>query len=150
MTSEPIGRPMEILLVEDSLMAARMAIGALANSGLDHRLSWVSNGAEARDFLLQDKRYARAPRPDLVLLDLHLPEIDGRTLLTLIRQTAALKEIPVVIMTGTAGEQAEGEFQSLDVQGFLMKPLELDKFLPLIEKLKGYWKQDMILSRQFG
>jgi len=150
MSREAIGRPMEILLVEDSLMAARLAMGALTNSGLDHRLSWVSNGIDALDFLLQQKRYARAPRPDLILLDLHLPEIDGRTLLKEIRESSTLRDVPVVIMTGTAGSQAEEEFQSLDVQGFLVKPLDLEKFLPLVEKLKGYWKADMILSREMN
>lgn len=142
----PIGRPMEILLVEDSLMAARLSMGALANSGIEHRLTWMNSGQEASDFLNQKGKYARAPVPDLILLDLSLPEIDGRTLLRSIRESPTLKGIPVVIMTGTAGEQDAAEFDKLDVQGFLLKPIDLEKFLQLIEQLKDYWKKDMIVN----
>lgn len=143
---EAIGRPMEILLVEDSLMAARLTMGALANSGIDHRLTWLSDGAEARRFLLQQDRFARAPQPDLVLLDLNLPSVDGRTLLREIRASRKLKGVPVVIMTGTT-EEASGEFAALDVQGFLVKPIDLDRFLGLMEQLKGFWKADMIIGK---
>ena len=147
MPLEAIGRPMEILLVEDSLMAARLTMGALANSGLDHRLSWVNDGKEAELFLTQQGKYGSAPRPDLILLDLHLPSLDGRALLQNIRQDRELKDIPVVIMTGTASEQGVAEFEAWDVQGFLTKPVNLDRFLELVDQLKQYWKADMIVSR---
>lgn len=147
MFQDAIGRPMEILLIEDSLMAARLSMGALAKSGIEHRLSWMSDGQEARDFLMQKGKYARAPCPDLILLDLHLPEVDGRTLLREIRECPHLKEIPVVIMTGTACDQDVAEFAKLDVQGFLVKPIDLQKFLGLVETLKGYWKTDMIVKK---
>lgn len=146
MSLETVGRPMEILLIEDSLMAARLAMGALKKSGIDHRLSWMSDGLEARKFLMQEGKFARAPRPDLILLDLHLPSIDGRTLLRSIRETPVLKDTPVIIMTGTAGEQDVKEFESLDVQGFLVKPVDQQKFLAIVEKLKNYWKADMIVA----
>ena len=148
MPLEAIGRPMEILLVEDSLMAARLTMGALARSGIDHRLTWVSDGQEAKRFLLQEGKYARAPVPDLILLDLLLPEIDGRTLLKEIRNDARLKSLPVVIMTGTADEQDAQEFLALDVQGFLTKPVDLEKFLALVEELKGCWKAGMIVRHE--
>ncbi|WP_437230050.1 response regulator [Planctomicrobium sp. SH661] len=147
MSHDPIGRPMEILLVEDSLMAARLSMGALARSGIDHRLSWMNDGQEARLFLMQQGKYARAPCPDLILLDLHLPEVDGRTLLREIRECPRLKRVPIVIMTGTAGDQDAAEFQKLDVQGFLVKPIDLDKFLGMVETLKSYWKADMIVKK---
>lgn len=143
MSLEAIGRPMEILLVEDSLMAARLTMGALERSGVDHRLTWMSDGTEARSFLLREGKYARAPRPDLILLDLHLPGVDGRTLLKELRQDPYLKTVAVVIMTGTAGEQGVAEFK--DVQGYLEKPVDLNKFLALVETLKGFWKAGMIV-----
>jgi len=147
MSQDAIGRPMEILLVEDSLMAARLSLGALARSGIEHRLSWMSDGREASEFLKQRGKYARAPCPDLILLDLHLPEVDGRTLLREIRNCPQLREVPVLIMTGTAGDEDIAEFDELDVQGFLVKPIDLEKFLTLVEKLKGYWKTDMIVRK---
>jgi CheY-like chemotaxis protein len=147
MSHDAIGRPMEILLVEDSLMSARLAVGALNKSGIEHRLSWMSDGHEAHEFLTQQGKYARAPRPDLILLDLHLPGIDGRTLLSEIRKCPELKNTPVVIMTGTADEQTLKEFEAFDVQGFLVKPVDMEKFLELVETLKSYWKADMIVRR---
>jgi CheY-like chemotaxis protein len=145
MQSETVGRPMEILLIEDSLPAARITIGALKHGGIEHRLTWISDGDEASRFLRQEGQYARAPRPDLVLLDLMLPGRDGRALLQELRERPELADIAVVVMTGTASEeQALGE-EHLDVQGFLTKPVDLDKFLTLVERLKDYWKTDMIL-----
>jgi len=147
MSRDAIGRPMEILLIEDSLMSARLSMGALAKSGIEHRLSWMSDGREAQEFLKQEGKYARAPCPDLILLDLHLPEIDGQTLLEEIRQCPRLKDVPVLIMTGTAGDQDILDIEKLDVQGFLLKPIDLDKFLMLVEQLKGYWKKDMLVRK---
>ncbi len=137
---------MEILLVEDSLVAARMTTGALARSKIDHRLTWLSDGEEARQFLLQTGKYSRAPHPDLILLDLHLPEVDGKTLLRELRQRPMLRHVPTVIMTGTIEESELAEIQSLDVQGVLMKPVNLDQFMSLVGKLKGYWKTGMIVQ----
>lgn len=145
MQPEAVGRPMEILLVEDSLPAARMTMGALKHGGIEHRLTWFANGDEAARFLLQQGEFARAPRPDLVLLDLMLPGRDGRSLLTELRATPALEEIPVVVMTGTASEEQALGREHLDVQGFLTKPIDLEKFLALVERLKDYWKADMVL-----
>lgn len=147
MHQEAVGRPMEILLIEDSLVAAKVTIGALSRSGIDHRLTWMSDGQDARSFLLREKKYSRAPRPDLILLDLNLPRVDGKTLLAEIRHSEDLKEVPVVIMTGEMGEEGAEEFQPLDVQGFLPKPVDLDAFLRLVEELKGFWKADMILVK---
>jgi CheY-like chemotaxis protein len=145
MQNETVGRPMEILLVEDSLPAARLTMSALKRGGIEHRLTWLSNGDEASKFLSQTGQYSRAPQPDLVLLDLMLPGRDGRTLLGEMRASPTLATIPVVLMTGTASEQQALGEEHLDVQGFLTKPVDLDKFLSLVEKLKDFWKTDMIL-----
>jgi CheY-like chemotaxis protein len=136
---------MEILLVEDSLPAARLTIGALKRGAIEHRMTWLADGDEALSFLHQEGRFSRAPRPDLVLLDLMLPGKSGRELLQEIRGNPHLADIPVVIMTGTSSErEALGE-EHLAVQGFLTKPVDLDKFLTLVERMKEYWKADMIL-----
>ena len=136
---------MEILLVEDSLTSARLTIGALKNGGLEHRMTWLTDGDDAAEFLHRNGKYARAPRPDLVLLDMMLPGKSGRELLEELRADKDLKGIPVVIMTGTVDPEAAGDFQHLHVQGFLTKPVDMGAFLKLIEELKDYWKADMIL-----
>jgi CheY-like chemotaxis protein len=145
MQREIVGRPMEILLVEDSLTSARLTMGALKGGGIEHRLTWLSNGVDAMQFLQQQGKFVRAPRPDLVLLDLMLPGLDGREVLAGMRADPALREIPVVIMTGTMAEPADDGARALDVQGFLTKPVDLKKFLGLVERLKDFWKADMIL-----
>lgn len=145
MQRETVGRPMEVLLVEDSLMAARLTIGALKQGRIEHRMTWLTSGEEARQFLRREGKFARAPQPDLILLDLMLPGISGQELLSDIRNDEDLKDIPVVIMTGTAEENVEESCRNLHVQGFLTKPINLDEFLDLVARLKDYWKADMIL-----
>jgi two-component system, chemotaxis family, response regulator Rcp1 len=145
MRRETVGRPMEILLVEDSLTSARLTMGALRSGGLEHRMTWLTDGSEAAAFLHRDGKYTRAPQPDLVLLDVMLPGKNGRELLAEMRSEKALKDIPVVIMTGTVEPAAAAEFEHLHVQGFLTKPVDLTEFLKLVEQLKDYWKADMIL-----
>lgn len=142
MPNETVGRPMEILLVEDSLMFARIAIGALQKGEVQHRLTWLSDGGEALQFLQREGKYAVAPRPDLLLLDLKLPGMDGRELLARVRSDSGLKSLPVVVMTGD-GEKAQlGE---LTVEAFLTKPLDLAKFIEIIQKLSSFWQADMLL-----
>ena len=148
MFQEAIGRPMEILLVEDSLVAAKFAIGALNKSGVKHRLTWLTDGEDARQFLFQEQRFALAPRPDLVLLDLNLPHQSGREILEQIRGSDHLRNLAVVIMTGEMGQEGIHEFENFDVQGFLVKPVDLDAFVALIEQLKEYWKSEMILPQE--
>lgn len=145
MQSETVGRPMEILLVEDSLTAARLTMGALKNSRLEHRLTWIADGDEAVRFLHQEGKFVRAPAPDLVLLDLMLPGKSGGEVLADLRSDDQLKDIPVVVMTGTTDEQDAARCHSLNVEGFLTKPIDIDAFLGLVERLKDFWKADMIL-----
>lgn len=140
-----IGRPMEILLVEDSLVAAKFAFGALNRSGIKHRLTWIADGLDAHHFLLQEQRFALAPRPDLVLLDLNLPRMDGMEILKNIRGIDHLKNLAVVIMTGEMGQEGIHEFSPLNVQGYLVKPVDMQKFVELVEELKDFWQAKMIL-----
>ena len=145
MLRETVGRPMEILLVEDSVPHARLAMGALKKAQFEHRLTWLRDGQEASDFLQQQGVFSRAPRPDLILLDLGLPEKDGREVLTETRSDESLREIPIVVMTASTDETDKTESEKLEVAGYLVKPVELAKFLKLIRKLKHLWKEDMIL-----
>lgn len=143
-----VGRPMEILLVEDSLLAGRLAMAAIKQCGFEHRLTWLRDGQEAIDFLTQAGRFSKAPMPDLVLLDLVLPSCSGCDILRTVRQTTRLQLLPVVIMTGEAGETDANLCQSLLVQGFLPKPIDLPKFMQLVADLRHHWQADMIQRPQ--
>ncbi len=142
MTHDTVGRPMEILLVEDSLTFARLAIGALKNGHVQHRLTWLTDGAEAWQFLQREGAYTQAPRPDLLLLDLNLPGLDGTELLARLRADASLKQLPVIVMTGEGDSFAEHE---LPVEAFLTKPLAFDKFIDIVKQLSAFWQADMVV-----
>jgi CheY-like chemotaxis protein len=136
---------MEILLVEDSLAAARLTIGALRQSELQHRLTWLRDGAEAFEYLQQSGKFARAPQPDLILLDLLLPGVDGPELLRRMRASAALQRTPVVVMTGAAESRTDLGPGALQVDAYLVKPINVSEFLTVVHQLKDVWRDKMVL-----
>ncbi len=145
MTHNTIGRPMEILLVEDSLTSARLTIGALKNGQVQHRLTWLNDGQECLDFLFQDGIYSHAPRPDLILLDLGLPIKDGREVLQEIKSDDSLLQIPIVVLTSSTKETDKTQSEKLQVEGYMVKPVDIAKFLELVKKLERFWHADMII-----
>lgn len=147
---ETVGRPMEILLIEDSLTAGRLAMGTLKNGGIEHRLTWLRTGEEGLEFLRREKQYVGAPRPDLVLLDLHLPGIDGQEVLSGLRGNDETRGIAVVVMTASHDEDEEVRIRELEVQAYLRKPVQLSKFLSVVEELKHFWRTDMILPESMS
>lgn len=145
MSSNAVGRPMEILLVEDSITQARLTIQALRESNSKHRLTLVRDGREAIEFLFRQGTFSRAPRPDLILLNLRLPKVDGLDVLGAIKGDAELKEIPVVIMTASDDEEDRVRCESLEVEAYVTKPVNFDKFLAIVQELKKYWHEDVIV-----
>ncbi len=148
MGQETVGRMMEILLVEDSLVDACATIGALRHSQVKHRLTLVRDGEEALDFLKREGRFARVPRPDLILLDLQMPKKDGFELLTEIRADAELAAIPVVVLTASNDEadRTRSQLLDVDVDCYLTKPVNLEKFVAVVRQMKHYWFTDLILA----
>jgi two-component system response regulator len=147
MLSDTVGRPMEILLVEDDLLQARLAIEAINRGNFPHRTTVVRNGQEALDFLFQLGIFRRAPRPDLILLDLRLPKVDGLEVLAELRSHYDLQSTPVVIMTSSQAEQDRLQCDQLNVEAYVTKPINLNSFLALLKKLKRFWHEDMILPQ---
>ncbi|MEX0704489.1 MAG: response regulator [Planctomycetales bacterium] len=147
---DAIGRPMEILLVEDSLTAARVTMGALRKSRIPHRLAWFTDGSEALEFLHREGKYVRAPRPDLVLLDLELPGRHGRDILADLKADDDLRRIPVVVLTASLAEEDVAAVDRSDVDGYLTKPVDIGQFLELVRKLNRFWHADLILPGAAG
>ncbi len=145
MSTRTIGRPMEILLVEDSLLDARLTINALKKGSLQHRLTLILDGQEAMEFLQQQGRFALAPRPDLILLDLLLPKMDGMEVLAQIKSRPELKDIAIVILTAADDEKIRRQIESYEVEHFIRKPVNFDKFLQVVLDLKHHWHHDLIL-----
>jgi len=145
MSREVVGRPMEILLIEDNLEDAGLAIQALQEGGVECRISLVRDGEEALEFLHQRGIYARAPRPDLVLLDLYLPKKDGREVLTDLRAEEHLRSLPVVVLTASQVHEKILREEQLAVDGYLVKPVDLPKFIELVKQLRQFWLKEVIL-----
>ena len=144
-SNQTIGRPMEIMLVEDGLVDACVTINALKKGNIQHRMTLIRDGQEAMEFLRQEGKFARAPRPDLILLDLGLPKKDGREVLSEIKLDADLKAIPVVVMTSSDDEEDRAQSEFLGVDSFITKPVDLEKFLTVVRQLKRYLHADLIL-----
>ena len=136
---------MEILLVEDSLTDAQLAIEALKRGQVKHRLTLVRDGQEAMTFLRQEGPFTKAPRPDLILLDLQLPKMDGREVLMHVKSDEQLKQIPVVILTASQAHEDILKSEDLFVDSYMTKPVDLEKFLEVVKQLKKFWLEDVIL-----
>jgi two-component system, chemotaxis family, response regulator Rcp1 len=135
-TSESTGRALEVMLVEDSLVDARLTIEALKRCRIYHRLSLFRDGGEAMSFLNRRGVFARAPRPDVILLDLILPHVDGVAVLRELRAERSLKNIPVVVLTSSDDGEDQQQCEALGVNNYIRKPFNEQKFLSVIRHLK--------------
>ena len=133
------GTPVEILLVEDNPGDAVLTREAFKNSKLLNAMHHVEDGVEAMAFLRQEGPYANRPRPDLVLLDLNLPRMDGREVLSAIKQDEQLKHIPVIILTTSNEEQDVLKAYHLHANCFIPKPLSLDRFFEVVRSIENFW-----------
>ncbi len=145
MSRAHVGRAMEILLVEDNLEDARVTIEALRVENVHCRVTLVRDGEEAMQFLHRNAVFARAPRPDLVLLDMELPKKDGRHVLGEIRADEGLRSIPVVVLTASQVHRAVLEAQKLHVDGFMTKPVSLEQFIGVVKSLRRSWLTELVL-----
>ena len=139
--------PIRILLVEDSPGDVRLTIEALKDGKVRNDLSIVGDGAEALAYLKGEGKYAEAPRPDLILLDLNLPGIDGRELLAIIKQDEKLKRIPIVVLTTSEAEADVLRVYDLNANCYITKPVDLDKFIAVIKAFEDFWLTIVKLPR---
>jgi two-component system, chemotaxis family, response regulator Rcp1 len=132
-------RPIDILLVEDNPGDERLTREALKEGKVYSNLHWVKDGVEAMEFLNQRGKYAGAPRPDIILLDLNLPKKDGREVLQEIKNTDALKRIPVVILTTSKAEEDVLRTYDLHANCYVTKPVDLEKFIVVVKSIDVFW-----------
>ena len=139
MNTENLGKPIDILLVEDNPGDARLALESLKESKIRNTLHWVQDGLEAMKFLHRQGSYENAPRADLILLDLNMPKMDGRKVLAEIKSDDDLKRIPVVIFTISKAEEDILKAYDLHTNCYITKPLDLDRFLKVIQSIEDFW-----------
>lgn len=134
------GAPVVILLVEDDLAHAEIVRRSLADFRVANRIIHVEDGQAALDYLLPDDAdAANHPQPDLVLLDLRLPKVDGLEVLRRIKEDESLKRIPTVILTTSAAESDMVQAYEGGAGSFLVKPIDFEKFMKLMEAFGFYW-----------
>jgi len=139
MSFENVGRPAEFLLVEDNPGDVRLTCEALTESKVKNNLSVVSDGLEALAFLRREEKYANAPRPDVILLDLNLPKKNGLEVLEEIKADPSLKRIPVVIITSSEAEQDILKTYDLHVNCYVNKPVDLEQFIKVVQSIESFW-----------
>jgi two-component system, chemotaxis family, response regulator Rcp1 len=129
----------DILLVEDNAGDARLAQEALRDGKVRNALHHVWDGEEAMAFLRRSGKYAAAPRPDLILLDLNLPRMDGSEVLAEIKKDDSLKSIPVVILTTSSNEQDILRSYNLHANCYITKPVTMVEFIRAVTAIQDFW-----------
>ncbi|MCI0455876.1 MAG: response regulator [Gemmataceae bacterium] len=133
------GKPIEILLVEDDPEQAELTRTSLRGGKVRNRLHWVEEGEDALAFLRRQGRHGKAPRPDLILLDLRLPGMSGLEVLAEIKQDPNLRRIPVVIMTSSDDEQDVLRAYDRHANCYVTKPVDMDKFIEVVRSIEDFW-----------
>jgi len=134
-----VGEPIEILMVDDSMGDVRLAQEALKEARVGNRLSVVHDGEQAMAFLRREDGYGDAPRPDLVLLDLNMPRMDGREVLAQIKGDPDLRSIPVVVLTTSEAEADIVKAYDLHANAYITKPVDLEAFLDAVRVVEEFW-----------
>jgi len=129
----------DILLVEDNPGDVRLTQEAFKEGMLRNNLHVVPDGEAAMDFLKGQGKYKNSSRPDLVLLDLNLPKMNGREVLTAIKNDPVLKRIPVVVLTTSQDEQDVIESYKHFASSYIVKPVSMEKFVNVVASFKQYW-----------
>jgi len=129
----------EILLVEDSIDDADLMKTALHEGNLPARITWLEDGEEALIYLRRQGVYANVLLPDLILLDLHLPRVNGHEVLAQIKQDAQLRCIPVVVLTSSDNEQDILTAYDLHVNCCVSKPADQDQFVLVVARIENFW-----------
>lgn len=144
------GAVVDILMVEDNDADARLTEEALKEGSINCRLSRVQDGLQAMAFLRREHPYEHAPRPNLILLDLNMPKMDGMEVLTILRGDEDLSGIPVVVLTTSSAEEDIAMSYSLKANCYIKKPVDFDQFIDVVREIEHFWFSVASLPRNGG
>jgi two-component system, chemotaxis family, response regulator Rcp1 len=142
------GMPIQVLLVEDNIGDVRLTQEAFREADPTIHLHVASDGVEAMAFLRHQGSYLHVPRPDLILLDLNLPKMDGREVLAHIKEDDSLKLIPTVVLTTSDAEADIVKSYQLQANCYLTKPVQLEAFEILVKSINDFWLTKVKLPQQ--
>jgi len=134
-----MNRLLEILLIEDNPGDVRLTKETLKEGKVRNNLTVVNDGFEALAFLRRQEKFQESVRPDLIILDLNLPKLDGRELLAEIKADNNLKHIPVVILTTSKAEEDVVKMYSLQANCYISKPVDLDQYITVVKAIEDFW-----------
>lgn len=132
-------RSIEILLIEDNAGDARLTLEAFKEGKVINNLTVIHDGVDALAYLRREGRHANAVPPDLILLDLNLPKMDGREVLAEIKSDARLMAIPVVVLTTSASQDDISRAYGHHANCYITKPVDLDQFLRVVQSIESFW-----------
>ena len=138
----------DILLVEDSLTDAQLAIRAFSKCSVTSNIYHARDGVEAMAMLRREGEYVEQPRPDLIFLDLNMPRLDGRQVLDQIRNDPNLLPIPVVVLSTSGSDDDISDAYQLGCNSYVVKPVDLSEFFQVIESVQSYWFQICALPEE--
>jgi CheY-like chemotaxis protein len=139
MTKKNEPKIVKILLIEDNSGDVRLTKEALNECNIANKLEVVRDGAEALDFLNRKGKYTNKFTPDLILLDLNIPKIDGKGVLAKIKNDDSLKRIPIVVLTSSQAEEDIEKSYDLHANCYINKPLDIDSFMKIIRSISEFW-----------
>jgi CheY-like chemotaxis protein len=148
--NERNSKPIEILLVEDNPGDVRLTREALTEAKVKNKIAVAPDGIEALALLRREGPHANAARPDLILLDLNLPRMNGLEVLDVIKEDPHLKRIPVVVLTTSQAEQDIVRSYNLHANAYVSKPVDLEQFIGIIRALEGFWLEIVTLPDDLG
>jgi chemotaxis family two-component system response regulator Rcp1 len=131
--------PVEILLVEDNPGDIRLTIEALKDSKINNTLNCVEDGQEALNYLKKTGKYKDSTTPDLILLDLDLPNMSGRELLEILKSDSVLRRIPIVVLTISDSDQDVIQSYNMQANAYVRKPIDLDQFVRVVQSIEDFW-----------
>jgi CheY-like chemotaxis protein len=151
MTESPTGRrPPEILLVEDHESDVVLAREAFKRGHHEVNLHHVGNGAQCMEYLRKQGAYADAPTPDIILLDLNMPFMNGQEVLVEMQKDAGLRHLPVVVLTSSGYDRDVRQMYELRCNSYITKPLRFAEFQRIVESLMDYWFSVVALPERAG
>ncbi len=139
LATQSMPKLIDILLVEDDKGDVLLTKKALTNGKIYNTLNVASDGVEALAFLRNENEYVDAPRPDLILLDLNMPRMDGRETLAQIKQDESLRSIPIVVLTTSDSDQDILQSYDLQASCYITKPVDLAQFTSVVRAIKDFW-----------
>lgn len=132
-------RPVELLLIEDNSGDILLTKEAFEEIQFAENMSVVTDGEAAIDFLYKRGRFSDAPTPDLIILDLNIPRVNGRELLAKIKSDNLLKKIPVIVLSTSKSDRDIKTCYDLQANCYLIKPVDFEEFLEIVTYIRDFW-----------